>query len=191
MSLILNVPLVLLVYALLPNEVIMKTDNLLAVLAEVSLGKPMRVVIVVDCLLVFSVGIFAGVVTGCNLVEALARERVLPQLFLHPLPAMEATYLPVILFVVISIAVYFSSAFSLSTVSTMVSAAFVSTMLLVSAISIGEDNITENGIQYSTSCLLLKFSLDRLPRAYKSSMWTAVLGIIVMLAILIGNIIQE
>ncbi|CAE6464157.1 unnamed protein product [Rhizoctonia solani] len=174
MSLILNVPLVLLVYALLPNEVIMKTDNLLAVLAEVSLGKPMRVVIVVDCLLVFSVGIFAGVVTGCNLVEALARERVLPQLFLHPLPAMEATYLPVILFVVISIAVYFSSAFSLSTVSTMVSAAFVSTMLL-----------------YSTSCLLLKFSLDRLPRAYKSSMWTAVLGIIVMLAILIGNIIQD
>ncbi|CEL61526.1 hypothetical protein RSOLAG1IB_10099 [Rhizoctonia solani AG-1 IB] len=73
MSLVLNVPLVLLVYALLPNEVIMKTDNLLAILAEVSLGKPMRVVIVIDCLLVFSVGIFAGVVTGCNLVEALAR----------------------------------------------------------------------------------------------------------------------
>ncbi|CAE6430092.1 unnamed protein product [Rhizoctonia solani] len=130
MSLLLNVPLVLLVYALLPNEVIMRTDNLLAILAEVSFGKPMRIVIVVDCLLVFSVGVFAGVSTGCNLVEALARERVLPQLFLHPLPLVGSTYFPVILFVAISIAVYFSSAFSLSTVSTMVSAAFVSTMLL-------------------------------------------------------------
>ncbi|CAE6421150.1 unnamed protein product [Rhizoctonia solani] len=174
MSLLLNVPLVLLVYALLPNEVIMRTDNLLAILAEVSFGKPMRIVIVVDCLLVFSVGVFAGVSTGCNLVEALARERVLPQLFLHPLPLVGSTYFPVILFVVISIAVYFSSAFSLSTVSTMVSAAFVSTMLL-----------------YSLSCLLLKFSLDRLPRAYRTSMWTAILGILVMVAILIGNIIQE
>ncbi|CUA70431.1 Receptor-type tyrosine-protein phosphatase eta [Rhizoctonia solani] len=130
MSLLLNVPLVLLVYALLPNEVIMRTDNLLVILAETSFGKPMRIVIVVDCLLVFSVGMFAGVSTGCNLVEALARERVLPQLFLRPLPFSGATYFPVLLFVIISLVVYFSSAFSLSTVSTMVSAAFVSTMLL-------------------------------------------------------------
>ncbi|CAE6531633.1 unnamed protein product [Rhizoctonia solani] len=174
MSLLLNVPLVLLVYALLPNEVIMRTDNLLAILAEVSFGKPMRIVIVVDCLLVFSVGVFAGVSTGCNLVEALARERVLPQIFLHHLPLLESTYLPVVLFVAISMVVYFSSAFSLSTVSTMVSAAFVSTMLL-----------------YSLSCLLLKFSLDRLPRAYRTSMWMTILGIVAMIAILIGNIIQD
>ncbi|CAE6465352.1 unnamed protein product [Rhizoctonia solani] len=174
MSLLLNVPLVLLVYALLPNEVIMKAENLLVILAEVSFGKPMRIVIVVDCLLVFSVGMFAGVSTGCNLVEALARERVLPQFFLRPLPFSGATYFPVALFVTISLVVYFSSAFSLSTVSTMVSAAFVSTMLL-----------------YSLSCLLLKFSLDRLPRVYRTSMWTAVMGIVVMISILIGNIIQD
>ncbi|KDN41364.1 hypothetical protein RSAG8_07479, partial [Rhizoctonia solani AG-8 WAC10335] len=174
MSLLLNVPLVLLVYALLPNEVIVRTENLLVVLAEVSFGKPMRIVIVVGWLLVFSVGMFAGVSTGCNLVEALARERVLPQLFLRPFPLSGATYFPVILFISISLVLYFSSAFSLSTVSTMVSAAFVSTMLL-----------------YSLSCLLLKFSLDRLPRAYRTSMWTSIMGIVVMLAILIGNIIQD
>ena len=51
----------------------MKAENLLVIFAEVAFGKPMRIVIVIDCLLVFSVGMFAGVSTGCNLVEALAR----------------------------------------------------------------------------------------------------------------------
>ncbi|KAJ1305829.1 hypothetical protein OPQ81_010556 [Rhizoctonia solani] len=120
MSLLLNVPLVLLVYALLPNEVIMRTDNLLAILAERT-----------------------------------SAPSAIPTLFT---PAR----------------IHIPPAFSLSTVSTMVSAAFVSTMLL-----------------YSLSCLLLKFSLDRLPRVYKTSMWTAILGIIVMISILIGNIIQD
>lgn len=67
-------------------------------------------------------------------------ERVLPQLFLHPLPVTGTAYMPVGLFFVTSIAIYASSGFSLPTVSTMFSATFLFTMLLVSSISIEQPN---------------------------------------------------
>ncbi|KAG8746440.1 hypothetical protein FRC11_012703, partial [Ceratobasidium sp. 423] len=172
MALFLNAPLMLFVYAVLPNETILSGANVLSVLAEVSVGRPMRTVIVVDCLLVLSGGIFAGLVTGCRLVESLARERALPQIFLlYRLPITGTAYLPVLLFFVLCIAVYASSAFSLATVSTMFSATFLFTMLL-----------------YGISCILLKFSRDRLPRMYQTSMWAVLLAITVTLVVLGGNI---
>ncbi|KDN50796.1 hypothetical protein RSAG8_01294, partial [Rhizoctonia solani AG-8 WAC10335] len=171
MALFLNAPLMLFVYALLPSETILSGANVLSVLAEVAIGRPMRTVIVVDCLLVLSGGVFAGLVTGSRLVESLACERVLPQIFLRQLPITGTAYMPVLSFFVLCLAVYASSAFSLATVSTMFSASFLFTMLL-----------------YGVSCILLKFSRDRLPRAYRTSMWTVVLAIIMTLIVLGGNI---
>lgn len=73
MALFLNAPLMLFVYALLPSETILGGANVLSVLAEVAVGRSMRTVVVIDCLLVLCGGVFAGVVTGCRLVESLAR----------------------------------------------------------------------------------------------------------------------
>lgn len=73
MALFLNAPLMLLVYAMLPSETILGGANVLSVLAEVSVGRPMRILVVADCVLVLCGGVFAGVVTGCRLVESLAR----------------------------------------------------------------------------------------------------------------------
>lgn len=174
MALFLNAPLMLLVYALLPSQTILSGANVLSVLAEVAVGRPMRIVVVVDCLLVLAGGVFAGLVTGCRLVESLAHERVLPQLFLHPLPVTGTAYMPVGLFFVTSIAIYASSGFSLPTVSTMFSATFLFTMLL-----------------YGISCLLLKFSRDRLARAYKTSVWTVVFAIAAILTVIGGNVAQN
>ncbi|KAJ1307239.1 hypothetical protein OPQ81_001352 [Rhizoctonia solani] len=172
MALFLNAPLMLFVYALLPSETILSGANVLSVLAEVAIGRPMRTVIVVDCLLVLSGGVFAGLVTGCRLIESLARERALPQIFLlYRLPVTGATYMPVLFFFVLCLIVYASSAFSLATVSTMFSATFLFTMLL-----------------YGVSCILLKFSRDRLPRAYRTSMWTVMVAILATLVVLGGNI---
>ncbi|KAB5594854.1 Transcription-associated protein 1 [Ceratobasidium theobromae] len=174
MALFLNAPLMLFVYALLPSETILGGANVLSVLAEVAVGRSMRTVVVIDCLLVLCGGVFAGVVTGCRLVESLARERVLPEQFLNPLPVTGAAYMPVGLFFILSLVVYASSAFSLSTVSTMFSAVFLFTMLL-----------------YGVSCILLKFSRDRLPRAYRSSIWTVILAFVMILVVLAGNIAQN
>ncbi|CAE6496372.1 unnamed protein product [Rhizoctonia solani] len=172
MALFLNAPLMLFVYALLPSETILGGANVLSVLAEVSIGRPMRVVIVVDCLLVLSGGVFAGLVTGCRLVESLARERTLPKVFIsYRLPVTGTAYMPVLMFFVLCLVVYASSAFSLETVSTMFSATFLFTMLL-----------------YGISCILLKFSRDRLPRMYHTSMWTVVLAVTATLVVLGGNI---
>ncbi|CAE6427615.1 unnamed protein product [Rhizoctonia solani] len=171
MALFLNAPLMLLVYALLPNETILSGANVLSLLAEVTIGRPMRTVVVVDCLLVLSGGVFTGLVTGSRLVESLARERVLPQIFLRTLLITGTAYMPILLFFVLCLVVYASSAFSLATVSTMFSASFLFTMLL-----------------YGISCILLKFSRDRLPREYRTSMWTAMLAIIMTLVVLGGNI---
>ncbi|CAE6422935.1 unnamed protein product [Rhizoctonia solani] len=171
MALFLNAPLMLFVYALLPHETILSGANVLSVLAEVAIGRPMRIVIVVDCILILSGGVFAGLVTGCRLVESLAHERVLPQIFLHQLPLTGTAYMPVLLFLVLCIVVYASSAFSLATVSTMFSATFLFTMLL-----------------YGISCVLLKLSGDRFPRKYRTSVWTVVLAIAMTLAVLGGNI---
>ncbi|KAF8606430.1 hypothetical protein BDV93DRAFT_594682 [Ceratobasidium sp. AG-I] len=174
MALFLNAPLMLLVYALLPSETILGGANVLSVLAEVSVGRPMRILVVADCVLVLCGGVFAGVVTGCRLVESLARERVIPEWFLHPLPITGSAYVTVGFYLAISIVVYASSGFSLLTVSNMFSATFLFTMLL-----------------YGVSCLLLKFSRNRLPRTYKTSVWTVLLAIAMMLVVLAGNIAQN
>jgi hypothetical protein len=73
MALFLNAPLMLLVYALLPSETILSGANVLSLLAEVTIGKPMRTVVVIDCFLVLAGGVFTGLVTGSRLVESLAQ----------------------------------------------------------------------------------------------------------------------
>ncbi|GAB1521665.1 hypothetical protein RhiTH_004762 [Rhizoctonia solani] len=171
MALFLNAPLMLFVYALLPSETILSGANVLSLLAEVTIGRPMRIVIVVDCLLVLAGGVFAGLVTGSRLVESLAQERVLPQTFLRTLPLTGTAYMPILLFFVMCLAVYGSSAFSLATVSTMFSASFLFTMLL-----------------YGVSGILLKFSRNRLPRKYRTSVWTMILAILMTLVVLGGNV---
>jgi hypothetical protein len=70
-------------------------------------------------------GLAKSTETGCS-------ERILPGVFLNPLPVTGTAYVTVGFFLAISIVVYASSGFSLVTVSTMFSATFLFTMLLVS-----------------------------------------------------------
>ncbi|KAF8754264.1 Amino acid permease [Rhizoctonia solani] len=140
MALFLNAPLMLFVYALLPSETILSGANVLSLLAEVTIGRPMRIVIVVDCLLGTSA----------------------PQTFLRTLPLTGTAYMPILLFFVMCLAVYGSSAFSLATVSTMFSASFLFTMLL-----------------YGVSGILLKFSRNRLPRKRKRRSKSSNIGLFV------------
>lgn len=72
----LNAPLMLVVYALLPSNVILGGDNVLSILAEVaagSSGRWLRWWVVVDCILVLGGGVLAGIITACGLLDRLAR----------------------------------------------------------------------------------------------------------------------
>ena len=69
----LNAPLILLIYAVLPAETILRETNILSILAENVVGRWLRIVLVVDCILVLSGGVVDGICSACALLERLAR----------------------------------------------------------------------------------------------------------------------
>lgn len=72
-ALILNAPLMLFVFAILPQETILSGANVLSVLADHVVGKWFRIVIVVDCIFVLAGGVLTGLFTVCGLVDRLSR----------------------------------------------------------------------------------------------------------------------
>lgn len=72
-TLVLNAPLILLVYAILPSEEILAGANILSVLAQSVAGRWLRVLVVVDCVFVLSGGVIDGICSGCALIDRLAR----------------------------------------------------------------------------------------------------------------------
>jgi Amino acid permease len=72
-ALVLNAPLMLLVYAQLPEPIILSGANVLSLLSERVGGRWLRMIIVVDAMLVLSGGVLTGLFTVCGLVERLAQ----------------------------------------------------------------------------------------------------------------------
>lgn len=141
----------LLVYAIIPNSEILSGANVLSILAERVGGRWLRVVTVVDAILVLAGGVLTGLFTVCGLLERLARyaletfirsivctnrsvhrDRVLPPVFLRKLPVTNAPYASLVSFIALSVALYASCGFSLSTASSLFSLSFLSVMGLVS-----------------------------------------------------------
>ncbi|KAG8922084.1 hypothetical protein FRC02_012152 [Tulasnella sp. 418] len=82
-ALVLNAPLMLLVYAILPSETILGGANVLSVLAETVAGKWLRILVVVDCMLVVGGGgVLAGLIGVSALIERLARKYATSNLLL-------------------------------------------------------------------------------------------------------------
>ena len=72
----LNAPLMLFVYALLPNEVVRNGTNILSILADKVLGRWFRIILVVDGMLVLGGGVLTGLFTTCGLIDRLARSLI-------------------------------------------------------------------------------------------------------------------
>ncbi|KAG8968124.1 hypothetical protein FRC03_008477 [Tulasnella sp. 419] len=182
-ALVLNAPLMLLVYAILPSETILGGANVLSVLAETVAGKWLRILVVVDCMLVVGGGgVLAGLIGVSALIERLARkvqcsfaigfDRIIPTFFLNTLPTGSA-YMAVLLFFFVATFLYASSGFSLSVISSVFSVAFLFMLML-----------------YATSNLLLKFNRDRLPRKYRTSLIATLLALVISIVVLVGNVVQ-
>jgi hypothetical protein len=130
---LLNAPLMLLVYALLPSSEILGGDNVLSLLAEKVAGRWMRTWLVVDAMLILCGGIVTGLFTACGLLKTLAEDGVLPTVFLRRLPFTgELAVIPPV-FLVACIALYCTAAFNLSTLSSVYSMAVLVVMLFVRA----------------------------------------------------------
>ncbi|KIJ54334.1 hypothetical protein M422DRAFT_58383 [Sphaerobolus stellatus SS14] len=173
-ALILNAPMMLFVYALLPSETILSGTNILSILADSVAGKWLRIVVVVDCLFVLSGSVIGGITSACTLLERLAKDQVFSQALLKTLPFTEAQYVSIGLCFALNLLLYTSSAFSLATISAVFTVTFLSTLLM-----------------FVISNLLLKYNCDRLPRTTVASFIVVIFTLFAVLALLVGNIILQ
>ncbi|KAJ7591514.1 amino acid permease-domain-containing protein [Mycena floridula] len=163
-ALLLNAPLMLIVYAQLPEQDILSGSNILSLLAERVAGKWLRYLLVVDAGLVLCGGILAGLFTATGLLETLSRGGVIPAVFHKAVPATGGLAAAAALFLVSCVALFATSAGKLATLSGVFSVSFLVVMLL-----------------YGISNILLKFSRDRLPRLYRANLWTVLFTIFLTL----------
>ncbi|KAK1216606.1 hypothetical protein PQX77_020726 [Marasmius sp. AFHP31] len=157
--------------ALVPLNTILAGANVLSVLAEICVGKWLRVWIVVDAVIVLCGGVLTGVLSACELFEQLARDRVLPQFFLRGLPITKAPYISVMSFISFCGILYASTSASLAIVSKMFSLTWLAAMSL-----------------FPVSLLLLKFNRGRLPRDSYASLTLVLTTLLIILVIVAGNI---
>jgi amino acid transporter len=130
---LLNAPLMLLVYALLPSSEILSGANVLSLLAEKVGGGWLRTWLVVDAMLILCGGVATGVYTACGLLKTLAEDGVLPNVFLRRLPLTGELAVIPLFFLVACIALYGTATFNLATLSAVYSMAVLVVLLSVSA----------------------------------------------------------
>jgi amino acid transporter len=128
---LLNGPLILLVYAHIPSLEIKTGTNILSRLADKVAGRWLRTLLVVDAMLVLCGGIVTGLFTACGLLKRLAEDGVLPNFFLRQVPITKELLIAPIFFLLACIAMYASSGFNLTILSSIFSVTLLTVLLLV------------------------------------------------------------
>ncbi|KAG8833221.1 hypothetical protein FRC17_011113 [Serendipita sp. 399] len=169
---VLNGPLMLLVYANLPSQRILFGTNILSILAQEVGGRWLRLLLVIDAMTVLCGGMATGIFTACNLMRTLANDGVLPKLILRPMPLTGQPFVAPLFFLFACLAMYATSRFRLVTISAVFSVTVLTVLLL-----------------YPISNIFLKFNRDRLPRKYRTSLLVTFLALAATIAMLVGNLV--
>ncbi|KAF9260746.1 AAAP amino acid permease [Marasmius fiardii PR-910] len=170
-AILITVIMSLLSLALIPLETILGGANVLSVLAEMCVGKWLRIWIVVDAMIVLCGGVLTGILSACELFAQLAHDRILPRFVLRGFPLSGAPYISVISFIGFCGIIYATTGANLSVVSKMFSLVWLTAMTL-----------------FPLSLLLLKFNRGRLPRDSTASLSLVYATLLVALVIIAGNI---
>ncbi|KAG6337018.1 hypothetical protein ID866_2078 [Astraeus odoratus] len=112
-----------------------------------------------------------GIISACELLCELSRDRVLPHAFRAQFPLTGAPYLAILSFVTFSAAIYASTGANLAIISAMFSVVWLAVMAL-----------------FPVSLVLLRFSRPRLPRASQCSLAVIVGSILVAAIVFAGNV---
>ncbi|KAG6905908.1 hypothetical protein DXG01_016979 [Tephrocybe rancida] len=108
-----------LVLAIVPLDTVLRSSNILSVLAQMAAGDWLRTWIVADATIVLCGGVLTGIISACELLEQLSHHRVLPKLFLRTLPSTGSPYVCVFAFIAFSGMLYASAGASLNVISKM------------------------------------------------------------------------
>ncbi|KAJ7057401.1 hypothetical protein C8F01DRAFT_1256653 [Mycena amicta] len=128
---LLNAGMMLLVLSLVPLADILGENgngNLLSLLGQRAGGRWLRTLVVVDATVVLCGGVLSGILSACQLFEQLARDRILPTVFLSTLPLTDAPHVSILAITLLNAAFYGSAAMSVSVVSKMFSLVWLTLM---------------------------------------------------------------
>ncbi|KAL4061674.1 amino acid permease-domain-containing protein [Scleroderma citrinum] len=168
--LVLDMTMALFVLSLLPLSDGAR-GNVLSILAEKVAGRWLRIWIAIDAVIVLCAGILTAILSACELLCELSRDRILLRTFGTRLPLTGAPYISALSFVGFSIAIYISTGADLTIISEMFSVVWLAVMAL-----------------YPVSLTLLRFSRPRLPRPARCSLAVAIGAIMVTAIVIAGNI---
>ena len=147
--------------------------NVLALLAEAA-GQGsswLKILVVVDAAIVLCGGIITGIISFCGLVEALARDLMLPQFILREIPKTHAAGFSIGLFLALAMTLCATSGFSLSTLSAIFSLSFLMIMSM-----------------FALALLLIKHNRPTLARQPRNSLFMTLFALSIGLVAIAGNI---
>ncbi|KAI7862731.1 amino acid permease-domain-containing protein [Spinellus fusiger] len=174
---IINAPMTLLVVAIVPVSII-QTNSAIAVsvLGQYAVGNQhwLRIWIMVDAVIVLCAGVLTGLIGAIGLVQRMAGDRILPQLFLIRNRWTGSYQYIVLTFLILSITLYAIVKGDTTSLSGVFAVAFLASLATFAAVAI-----------------LMRYKRGRLARTVKVHLLTAVATLGVLLSSLIGNIIIE
>jgi amino acid transporter len=135
------------------------------------------------------VDVLLGIISACELLEQLARHRVLPELFLKELPKTNAPYVSVLSFVLFCGALYASASARLNVVSQM-RVFMVSPWVLLTLRTVTRFSLVWLTVMslFPLSLLLLKFNRGRLKRDTRTSLSVVITTLVISAVAFAGNI---
>ncbi|KAJ7613541.1 AAAP amino acid permease [Roridomyces roridus] len=172
-AIVLNTVMSVLLIAVVPLPVLLDGANVLSVLAQCA-GEWLRRLVVADAIIVLCGGVLIGILGVCELLKKLAHDRVVPEIFLHPMPVTGAPYVCVLFFMLCNVVMYGSSGGSLTVVSNMFSLVWLTVMVL-----------------FPVTLLQLRFNRGRLPRDTRTPLSTILLSLVVSAVVFAGNVVIE
>lgn len=103
---ILNLHLVLAMFAVLPIQEIIDNRSVFASLALAAGGNGFRLWITIDAFLIMFVGTVSSETRGQSLLIRMAKDRILPAIYLKTVPITRAPFLPIVIFIALPISVF-------------------------------------------------------------------------------------
>jgi amino acid transporter len=172
---LLNTSLCLLMVFLLPIETISQdSNNVLAILARQAAGEWLYWAVSVDAVIVLSGGVLTAFVGVTGLIRRMSMDRCLPQFFLKSNPWRKTNHVIIIGFFVLNVSLYLMVDGQLKSLAAVYTIAFLSVMSL-----------------FAIGNILLKYKRSKLPRGYYAPWIVVVLGLLGVLAGLVGNIVYD
>ncbi|BGP60629.1 hypothetical protein NBRC10512_007753 [Rhodotorula toruloides] len=172
-AVVINAPLLLCTFAVLPLDEILGVPSVLGALGRTSAGGWLSILVTVDAVLILAATVLAGLVSATALLHRLSRDGLLPQALLKPLPVTGVPAFAVALFTALCIIVYGSSGASLNVVSSMFAIVFLAVMSF-----------------YPVSLLLLQYHRPTMPRLARRTPFLLTVSTLLLALALISGVIS-